>query len=168
MVEMTKEQIAPTILLFAGLVGFVFGAAPVAVYLAMIVLFTAFDIFGFRFIAGKNREVVTNDTQGFIDRSLPAYRILQVAFQILISVVAWQRFGWTVPVAFLVSWELLTCDVLFYYAIGIKLNDFSWWDWSPVVFFEKQIEKKTAAPAWLVLVSGIVGLLMGLSIVIFI
>lgn len=118
--------------------------------LGFVMLFSAFDIIGF----GRADQ----------GRGSAAYRILQVMFQVVLTYALSQHAGLVTAAAATIAWYLLVCDVLYYWAMEIKLDAFSWFHSSPVVFLFQRILKRPAAPAWSVLASAIIGLVLAMSL----
>lgn len=132
---------------------FMISCIPLLVFIGAILLFTAFDVVGFKYI--------TNNSGGIL------YRIAQFAFQIILCYIIHMLVGWYVVIAFLVAWYLLLCDVLYYWVVGYELSPFSWFKTSPVVFYYMYIENKPNAPAIAVKISSYVGFIAGVLIIMF-
>lgn len=127
---------------------------PITVYLGYICLFTAFDVFGF--------------TRTDHSKGTAAYRIIQFMFQAALTayVFEWQGF-WT-ALACTIAWWFLACDVLFYWALGVKVTAFTWFRESPVIAFYTILLGRSEAPALAVKLSAFVGFATGLLLTIFI
>ena len=126
-----------------------------ALYLSSLVLFTVFDIVGYRdvgkFVTGKEPNIIQ-------------YRVMQGMFQGALATILTLVGGPYLGLAFLMAWWLLVCDVLYYLFLGIKLEPFSWFLINPFVFISNKIFKEPA-PVYLIVLSATIGLLGGLFIV---
>lgn len=155
--EYASELLTRTgLLMLAGasllIAGLIVPSQSVTVYLGFIALFTAFDVFGFTRTDGK--------------RGSAAYRLCQWMFHVAITalVVAWK--GPVVAVACTIAWLSLVCDVLFYWAESLPLDNFSWFRLSPVIAFYTYALKRPETPALAVKVSALVGFTLGLLLII--
>lgn len=118
--------------------------------LGFIFLFTAFDVAGYHHAAGEKGSA--------------SYRIMQVMFQAVLTFALAEYVSIAAAIGGTIAWYLLTCDVIFYWAVKATVGPFSWFHFSPVVFLYQRIMKQEAAPAWSVLVSSLVGLVLALSL----
>jgi hypothetical protein len=135
------------LLLFVGTLLFLINAH-VAGVIGFVMLFTAFDVIGFYYVDEK--------------RGSAGYRIVQVMFQAALTYVLAEHVGLVAAIGATIAWYLLACDVLFYWALGIELSPFNWFGASPVVFIFQRLLKQPSAPAWSVLLSSIVGILLAI------
>jgi O-antigen/teichoic acid export membrane protein len=85
-------------------------------------------------------------------------------FQIVLMYALVLHTGIVTAAGATIAWYFLVCDVLYYWALEIKLDSFSWFQSSPVVFVFQRILKRPAAPVWSVLASSIVGLALAMSL----
>lgn len=118
--------------------------------LGFVMLFSAFDVVGFWHADAR--------------RGSAGYRILQAIFQVVLTYALAQHCGMVTAIGATIAWYFLACDVLFYWALEIKLTSFDWFHSSPVVFLFQRVLKLPAAPAWSVLASSIVGLVLAMSL----
>ena len=122
---------------FAGLIGFIFA-------------FTAFDVIGYP--AFKSTDVVR-------------YRLLQLAFQIVLLLLVLSHSGWLTVIACLICWIMLVCDLLYYVIVDAALTPFSWFKISPVVWIYTGLLKRESAPVPAVIASAVLGLTISLWLV---
>jgi len=118
-------------------------------YVAYICLYTAFDVWGFRDVDQR--------------RGSPEYRILQKMFALSIFTVIYFLDGWWTVGACVVASYFLVCDVLYYWAVDVKLGEFTWFVESPVNFLFNVLLKKPT-PVWAVVTSAAIGFSTGLYI----
>ncbi len=111
---------------------------------------TSFDVFGF-----------THTDQS---RGSASYRIIQKMFQFAVLLLIYIHVGPTAVIACLIASWLLVCDVLFYFALSLPLEPFSWFKESPVNFFFITILKRPVTPVWAVLVSSGLGFALAIAI----
>lgn len=111
-------------LLAAILIGAGFWFAPLAAMGALL-LFTMFDLVGWEAVQPYY------DT----DRKLVmAYRILQHTFLLMLFVLTWGLFGWTVAGAWILVWWFGGADILYYW-IGqylLPTATWTWMKWTPL------------------------------------
>ena len=114
-----------------------------------VLLFTLFDYVGFVWFDSR--------------KGTKTYRILQGAFQLFTSILLYQWCGWQAVLGANIMWYFLVCDILFYWIDGKKLDDFTWFKFSPFNFYFNVI-KKLPTPAVWVRISALVGVMLGLSV----
>jgi hypothetical protein len=131
---------------------------PLAVFFGFLGFFTAVDVWGFGYLLGHETG---NPKDGKV---VHVYHAILGLFQIGSMYFVNLFLGLSTVIACTVAWYLLLCDLLYYWMTLHKLDNFTWWNYSPVVFLFQRILKQDAAPAWAVRVSAIAGLLIGLWI----
>lgn len=115
-----------------------------------ILLDASFDVFGFKHTDAS--------------RGSSSYRVIQKMFQFATLALVFIHVGSPAVVASIIASWLLVSDVLFYVALSLPLEPFSWFKVSPAVFFFVVILKRPAAPVWAVVFSSIVGFALALTI----
>ena len=123
---------------------------------AFVLLYTAFDVFGYRDVLGFNNA----DRR----RGPEPYRIVQGTFKVVLLYAIWLTDGWLTVAASLLAWWSLACDVLYYWCVKVPLDDFTWFRASPVVFVYNVVLNKPA-PKSAVAISALVGSTVGLVLV---
>src|SRR5213075_2069157 len=117
--------------------------SPLLNLMGFVLLDTSFDVLGFKY---------TN-----LNRGSASYRIIQKMFQFSVLALVFVHVGAAAVVACAVASYLLVSDVLYYFALSLKLTPFSWYKPSPVVFLFTVVLKRPSAPVWAVLLSAVVG-----------
>ncbi len=121
--------------------------------IGVVLLFTTFDIFGYREFGIHVPYPNLDDTYRLV-----IFRMLQAFYGISLLVFLYTAFGLKEVIAALVLWFALVCDVLYYFIDGDKLVPFDYFYKAPtIVAFYKYILKKNAAPVWAVLTSAVIG-----------
>lgn len=139
-VKLLNSRIGLTILLSTVLL---FIPIPIFTVLSFVGFFAAFDVLGYKFLSdGKNN---------------PSYRIIQLMFQVFLTLAIGKMYGWKAAIECTIAWWLLASDVVYYWILGVKLDAFHWWKYSPIVFIAQKVFKMNAAPASWVLASAIIG-----------
>lgn len=152
--DLTFKMLIPSSILLA--LGILFNISIFA-YIACVLLFTIFDVFGFYLteVIGQFKE---NSSE-----TVP-YRIIQVIFEIVLAIILLIQFDWSVSLAFLICWWFGTCDLLFYLfkQIVLKNDDNLFWlnGWSVFYILEKLGNKQTTPNQ--LYVSSIIGFTIGL------
>ena len=173
------------LLIAAGLL--ILTPVPIICWIGALCLYAGFDHVGYGIIRFRDLTLggEAMSTSSFL-KTLgeivePRYRVLQKLFGAfgviallffrLLPVVGWVHAALT-SVAFSFSAWLLVCDVIYYWADGKPLEPFTWWDWSPVVWWHKKYtqqdlpREKRAAPVRAVQWSAGVGLFIPFVILI--
>lgn len=124
-----------TLVLSAGALGCgIYFTIPLLLWIGAILLFTAFDCLGFHYLL-TNEETVAVD-KGSIQNA--SYRIMQGAFQIILTFALW-LLSPPVAICFFGSWWLGLCDLLFYIVLrqSFTYKDMPWLAWTPYGFINK-------------------------------
>ncbi|MCZ7556869.1 MAG: hypothetical protein M5R41_10760 [Bacteroidia bacterium] len=119
--------------------------------LLWIIAFTLYDVFGYDFLvmtdstAYRTMELLPELRASYMS-SLNAYRILQVTFQIILTLMVFYAAGKRAAVAALLTWWGGLCDLL-YYAMTMRALPPSWdWMWfTPLGMFIEVL------PLWLII-----------------
>ena len=133
-------------------IGIIFNT-PVSYAVAALLLFSVFDVYGHNYLV-KCIEYMC-DGKDSLEYKLanPAYRVIQVMFQIVLSALLYFMSGFEALALFILSWWLGQCDWLYYSILNIDYrayNNMAWLSWTPYGIVLK-LMKKPIKGYWLTL-----------------